>query len=217
MPVLPYCIILTEAQAAPPASGVRGSSIETLIHGGLRCFYSRLDDFSLASAPDLKHEALRFDAIIRELLAQTAVIPFRFPTLLACANELKKFVLANATRYAAALKRLCDVVQMELRIEHAGLAPTAGDSGTAYLAVRAAAARAVSGQADQARASASELIREWRTRNVARGLRCYALVPRNQVAEFQTRMRSLSTREDVTIVVSGPWPAVEFLDDSAQS
>ncbi len=215
MPLLPYCIIPADAEADLPAVGVRESAVEVLAVDRLRCLYSVLPDFSLVSAPDLQREALRFDAVIRELLAKTAVIPFRFPTLLGTADELRGFMAEHLHQYSAAIKRLADGVQMELRIEHASFA-TAADSGAAYLQARATATRALSQTAEHARAAAGGLMREWLTRNTARGLRCYALVPRELTAEFQTRMRSLSTPEGVTIVVSGPWPAAEFLDDTAQ-
>ncbi len=215
MPVLPYCIIAADADAAPATRGVRESAVESLIEDGLRCFYSVLSDLSLASAPDLKDAALRFDGLVRALLAETAVIPFRFPTMLATVEELREFMAENAARYSAALQRLGGVVQMELRIEHTRPSARA-DSGTGYLKARAVRAHALSEQADLVRASARDLIRDWRTRNVPRGLRCYVLVPRDRVAEFQARMGSLSTREDVKIVVSGPWPAAEFLDETTQ-
>ncbi len=217
MPILPYCITLADAEVAAAATGVRGSSVETLAEYGLRCFYAVLADFSLASAADLKDEALRFDAVVREVLAQTAVIPFRFPTLLATLDELREFMEANAAPYSATLKRLAGLVQMELRIEHASLASTPSQSGTAYLEARGAAARLMSQQAEHARSIAGDLIRDWRTRNSPRGLRCYALIARDAIADFQARMRSLSAREGVTIVVSGPWPAAEFFHDPAQS
>jgi hypothetical protein len=217
VPVLPYCIILAGAEVEPPATGVRESAVEDLVEDGVRCFYSVVSDFSLSSAPELKSDALRFDAVVRQLLANTAVIPFRFPTLLVSAGELRDFASAHAAQYAATLNRLKDLVQMELRIEHASLVSALVGSGTAYLQSRARATRALSEAADYVRTTASDLIRDWRTRKVARGLRCYALVPRDRVAEYQARMRSLSTPDGVTIVVSGPWPASEFFHDTTQS
>ncbi len=217
MPILPYCIIPADVEIAASTTGVCGSRVEELVEDGLRCFYAVLADLSVASTTDLKDEALRFDAVVREILAQTAVIPFRFPTLLGTLDELRAFIVENAAPYSATLKRLASLVQMELRIEHASLGPAPSESGTAYLEARAAAARAMSEQAEHARTIAGNLIRDWHTRSLPHGLRCYALVPRDQIAEFQARMRSLSAREGVTIVVSGPWPAAEFFHDAAQS
>jgi hypothetical protein len=217
VPVLPYCIILAEGEVTVPASGVGGSQIEALLECGLRCFYSVLSDLPLASAAALKNGALRFDGVVRGVLQQTAVIPFRFPTLLVNGDELRKFMADKAAEYIPALNRLAGVVQLELRIERASLAPTAMNSGKVYLESRAAEIRTVSEQAGQARAAAGDLVREWRTRDIPRGLRCYALVARDRASEFLERMRSLSTPEDVTIAVSGPWPATEFFDGTAQS
>jgi hypothetical protein len=146
------------------------------------------------------------------IFAQAAVIPFRFPTTLESEQELRTFLAAGAAGYLEALARLRDLIQMELRISVAPAASSSPSSGREYLQAREARARALADGAAAARAASRQLLQDWRARESRSGLRCYALVRRANVGEFEDLMRALVPPQGVTMVVSGPWPATEFLE-----
>src|SRR5213078_4246868 len=65
----------------------------------------------------IRESALEFHRTVQELFRQAAVVPFRFPTILADENEISAFLAKHSSEYESALLRLRDAVQMEIRIE----------------------------------------------------------------------------------------------------
>jgi len=208
VPLLAYCMLLAPLPAELPATGVRGSTLEELQEAELRAVYSRIE-----CAPDerwTRDDALAFHAVLRRLFERAAIVPFRFPTVLRDELELREYVRKSAPEHVAALARLADTVQMEIKIESSkSTAP--GMTGAQYLRARGAERERVEATAAAARAALGELAREWRERESGDGMRCFALVARSQAADFQRRAAALVLAEGVTVVVSGPWPAMEFL------
>jgi hypothetical protein len=204
--------------AAPvtvPPRGVRDAAVESLFEAGIRCIVSQLD---LSSSPQpaqqlQKEDALQLHHVVSTLFQQAAVIPFRFPTLLP-ESELREFVKQNSAVYREALSRLREMVQMELRITSKQGPPVAPASGTEYLQALQASTRAADNAADAARNLSRSLAQDWRERPLGQGLRCYALVRRQDVEAFREKMRSLPIGDMVTATINGPWPATEFLEQS---
>jgi gas vesicle protein GvpL/GvpF len=207
--MLLYCMTEADAAVGTLSPGVREAEMESLAEHGVRCFYSRVEDLG-ANAESFRADALRFHAVLREILDRAAVAPFRFPTLLESEGELREFLAGEAPAYVQDLQRLRGMVQMEVRIRPDATLPDT-QSGKEYMEGRAAETRTLNVRADAVRAAAKELITEWHTRRESGGLRCYALIPREQVADFEQRVRALSPVEGASIMVSGPWPASEFL------
>ena len=211
MSILLYC--MTEVDSAseiatlPPGMGE--APVESLAEGGVRCFYSRVEDL-LANADSFRAEALRFHAVLREILGHVTVLPFRFPTLLQTDSEFGEFLASQAPAYLEDLRRLRGMIQMEIRISTEVDRPDP-QSGKQYMEARAAQARALDAHAGTALAAARDLITQWRARSEPGGLRCYALVRREQTAAFEERMRLLTPLQNGRMVVSGPWPPSEFL------
>jgi hypothetical protein len=212
MPLLPYCVVLSDAAVVEPACGVHEAQVEWLDESALRCFFSRLGTFAAGSAEALKEDALRFHSVLHGIFTQAAVIPFRFPTTLESEQELRRFLNAGASSYREALIRLRDLVQMELRVSIFRAESTTPSSGREYLLARQAQARLLAEGAAAAQAIARGLIQDWREHESKSALRCYALVPRADIGEFESRMRALDLPKGVRMVVSGPWPATEFLE-----
>jgi hypothetical protein len=205
-------MVQPQANVVAPARGVRDAQVEWLVESAVRCFFSCLEgSYASGSADTLKEDALRFHSVLHAIFAQAAVIPFRFPTVLE-PDELRRFLAEGAAGYPDRLARLRDVVQMELRISSSAAAIASPPSGREYLLRRQAQAQAMAEAAAASRSAAGHLIQDWRERETRSGLRCYALVPRAEIGEFQARMGTLGALEGVTMVVSGPWPATEFLE-----
>lgn len=215
MPLLLYGMTEAGTSVGQLSPGVRGATVESLAECGLRCFYSMVEE-PAADAERFRDDALQFHAVLREILDRAAVAPFRFPTLLALEAEVRDFLVHHAAEFVPDLRRLQGMVQMELRIPP-GPKPAGPQSGKEYLEGLAREERRLREHADRAQASTQEMVVEWRQRRASGGLRCYALIRREQVPEFEQRLRALSPVEGASMIVSGPWPATEFLHVPNQS
>jgi Gas vesicle synthesis protein GvpL/GvpF len=209
--MLLYCMteVVDASYLEALSPGVAGAVIESLAEAGVRCFYSRVESVG-GNAERFRSEAQQFHAVLRQVLDHAALVPFRFPTLVETEQDVYEFLAAHAAAYLEDLKRLRGRVQMEIRIR-VDLQAAAPPSGKAYMECRVAQRRALEGHAEAVLAAIGELITQWQVRNDGDGLRCYALLPRERVATFEERMRRLSPVQGATLMVSGPWPASEFL------
>ena len=199
--LLLYCMAEVKADPPIPPRGVRSAAVEGVQHGPLVCYLSRYESFPGGSAEELKQDALDFHWTINHVFEKQAVIPFRFPTLLATESDLTNFLTRKSSAYAADLQRLRDLVQMEVRVTLPAEAP-ASDTGTAYLKAKFDAAQKATELENLVRSAVQA---EWRQR----GNRHFALIPRGAVAEFRDKIADLG---QASLRVSGPWPPSEFVN-----
>ncbi|HET7441661.1 MAG TPA: GvpL/GvpF family gas vesicle protein, partial [Terriglobales bacterium] len=61
--------------------------------------------------------------------------------------------------------------------------------------------------------AAEEWIEDWKEREVAGGIRGYALIARASTQAFLEKMGRVSLPKDLQARVSGPWPATQFLKE----
>lgn len=176
---------------------------------GLRCFYS---EFHKRPENFAQQDALKFYATVQAVFAKVAVVPFRFPTVLETKPQLAEFLDQKAQEYRAALERLRIFVQMELRIAPAASEETRSASGKEYMTRRLKNKKALESIASAARSAVAGIHADWRQQETRDGLRCYALVARDAVEQFQEKAKALRPAEDVRVVISGPWPATEFIE-----
>ena len=148
MPLLPYCIVNSEANVKPPDAGVRGGVLQSLEEGGLRCFFSEVEGAPKTSE-EVRADALSFQETVQNIFAQATVIPFRFVTLLEGEEELHDFLEDHAEQYGEALDRLQGLEQYEMRMKQA-VVPDAGEpeTGAEYLKKKLAASAAVGKASD---------------------------------------------------------------------
>jgi hypothetical protein len=224
--LLPYCVAETDApglaKLALPA-GFRGAAVRTVEHAGLRCFVSEVGEppekFS-------REDALAFHRVVRAVFNQAAVIPFRFPTFIPNEDELDAFLDPHAAEYREELQRLREFVQMEIHINlpapagGAKGAKPAGEpgAGAEYLHERAEERAAMTKTIEAAQVAIGDKAHGWHVRETGHGWRVVALVARSDVEEFRARAAKIDAKagskaeSPYKIVVSGPWPAVEFMD-----
>ena len=69
--MLLYCMTEAESAAGLLPPGVREAAVESLAGGGVRCFYSRVEGLS-ANAEAFRADALRFHAVLRQILVRAA-------------------------------------------------------------------------------------------------------------------------------------------------
>ena len=202
MAVLPYCAILTALKIAMPSVGVNSERVESLKVEALRVFYSDFDDSALA--PDVfRQSALEFHRVIASIFRQTAVVPFRFPTLLNSREELEAHLRTNSQKYQSFLEKTRDAVQMEVApISPPPVESEQEKSGTEYLREKQQRSRAVKELSELVLGKCKELVLESKTGDS----RVYLLVARGRIDALRERLKDL---QDIRI--SGPWPAAEFL------
>ena len=83
MACLLYCVTQPDP-AVNVTTGVCDAAVQSREMLGVRVYWSNIDDpgSCLGEAEALKEAALQFHQVLREVLAVTTPIPFRFPTLL---------------------------------------------------------------------------------------------------------------------------------------
>jgi Gas vesicle synthesis protein GvpL/GvpF len=221
MPVLAYC--LSELQSiAIPEKGVGELAVESLEQDGIRCFFSRSNSRDQILGPPARATALAFHNVITSVFRQVAVIPFRFPTILEDEAELRSHLTQQESTYREALMRLRNLVQMELHLlpkptfqEKQGTEEMPANlTGTGYLRARQVEQRKLAELSAALRQSGGSLIRDWRERPSAHGLRCFSLIERQSVGHFNDLIMTTQVAPELSARVSGPWPASEFIEQS---
>ena len=211
MPVLPYCILLSKSSVAIPPTGVRDGGIQQLTQGSLLALYSHIEKTDI-SAANFQQTALHFHEVVSAVFRHSAVVPFRFPTWLS-EPELGAHLGEQSARYEDFLTRHADHVQMEIRIDLASNeASQPASSGTEHLRKRATQSRELHSEKEKLKELLSAEVIEWRERELPTGLRMYALVERNRIASFREKLSG----RDPTLSHSGPWPAMEFLEQQTR-
>lgn len=200
-----------------PLTGVSGAAVEAVEAGGVRCFFSLVADENSSTRP--QDAALSFHRVLQEIFARTAILPFRFPTILEGEPELISHIQEHAAEYRSALARLRDLVQMEIRISSDGLKQSKKKeeekaSGTEYLLNRLAERRKLESAAENVRNDAASLLRGWRQRESGAGLRCFMLLRRGEIAQLRSALSRVQISPDLAVRVSGPWPATEFVKEA---
>ena len=215
MSVVPYCIVEASGQIAAPESGVSEARVLSLESKELRGFYSELPALA-PGAQVLQSEAVRFHRVISAIFSQAAVVQFRFPTLLESAHELREHLERHAAQYRDFLVRVRDLLQMEIRVALPASDSSAA-SGREYLVNKQMTGKSVDEYAQKLFSTAADLIREWKVRRTQTGIRCYALIARRDAMAFRQRIQPVLSSTIGSGLVSGPWPATEFLDATLES
>lgn len=209
MPLLLYCVA-DAGTSLNGQTGVAGSSVERLKHSDFAVFYSQSSTADAWLQTPIKDAARQFHKVHHSLFLSSPIVPFRFPTILESEVELREHLNQHAAEYQELLCRFADMVQMDIAFTRPP-APVAG-SGTEYLRERQRLAGSLEQAAAQLRLAAGTLVQDWRRRSVFTGLRCFALLERKRVDQFNERIKSVSLPPGVSARVSGPWPVAEFLE-----
>ena len=226
MPLLAYCITETAAVALIQNTGVNDCPIESVEHDGLRCFVSESADTVQLPTGSIRDVALVFHRVLEGIFQQAAIIPFRFPTILAGEAEVIAYLREHSAEYHAALTRFRDMVQMEIRIELKdsrfpgklaestfGQGHDAKPSGTEYLRKIQGRRERLEIAAKKFQQACARLTKAWRQRDSIEGMRCFLLIERASVKEFQGELQGVEVGTGLVARLSGPWPASQFLKE----
>lgn len=215
MPALLYCVTQPDP-AANVAIGVCDAAVQSRIMLGVRVYWTDVADVeSCLGQPDaMKTAALQFHQVLREVLAITTPIPFRFPTLLESSDAMEQHLASEEALYREALARVENAVQYEIVAtwsdeQQADLATPV--SGREYLKRRQHEASRVAAVENKLKSVTAESVREWRVRPQRKAYRWFALVPRECRERFIASLRSAGGSEGVRLRLSGPWPPGEFV------
>jgi|SRR5689334_16239208 len=204
MYLLAYCIVLDDGSATLPRQGVLSTKVDVVGESGLSALCSEMERSSI-SANNFQQAALEFHRVLREVFAQTAVVPFRFPTWLS-PEEMSAHLQKESLRYKTFLVEHADHVQMEVRVMRQESAIQKGTTGSEHLRARAAQLRKVNEQASEIKNLVGDNALQWREQETPDGVRLYALVSRASIEDFREKLKRAS------LPVTGPWPATEFFN-----
>jgi hypothetical protein len=215
MPTLLYCVTQPNSEVKVSA-GVCEAAVQSREALGARLYWSNIDDpeTCLGAAESLKAAALQFHQVLREVLAVTTPIPFRFPTMLESEESFEKHLADEQEMYREALTRLENTLQYEIvgtwtDEQEADFAKPV--TGREYLQRRQQATGRVSAVEGKLKSVTAELVREWRGRQERKTHRWFALVPRENRERFLASLRSAGGSEGIRLRLSGPWPPSEFV------
>lgn len=219
MPALLYCVTLP-APTVDVQRGVCDAAVESRELLGVRIYWSTIGDVEacLGSPEVMKQSALQFHQVLRQILAVTTPIPFRFPTLLDSSDNLEQHLAAEQELYCDALARVENAVQYE--VVATWTSDTAADtsapvSGREYLKRRQEATGRIAAVENKLKSVTGDSVREWRGRQERKTYRWFALVPRDCRERFLVSLRSAGGSEGVRLRLSGPWPPSEFVTAKA--
>ena len=183
---------------------------------GVRVYWSTVQDVEacLGTPEALKQAAVQVHHVLREILAVTTPIPFRFPTLSESDAALEEHLAPEQELYRDALARVDNAVQYEIvaswaEEQQADLATPV--SGREYLKRRREAASRTTAVEGKLKSVTAGSVREWRARQERKTHRWFALVPRECRERFLASLRGAAPSEGVRLRLSGPWPPSEFI------
>ena len=209
--MLAYCIADQQKQIDIPDTGVEGAPIRWIDMAVLRCFVS---DFGAQMPRERVPDMVKvFNEVLQRIFAQTAVIPFRFPTIVESEAALREFVESRSAEYRSALHRLRDKVQMDVRIimkpDQAERSPR---SGKAYLQQRSALHREAQSILEEFRRVSHSVAEEWAQGDAPGGIRAFALIERSSLPIFLEKIAKVLVPAGISARVTGPWPPSEFME-----
>jgi len=210
--VLVYCIAEQQSRLDLPSEGVDGASVYGVDIDPLRCFVSALGArMPYDPVPEMVKQ---FNRVLQRIFSQTAIIPFRFPTIIETEDVLRQFVEPRSAEYVNALHRLRNKVQLDVRITQApGGAPEGPvQSGKSYLQERQARYGEVQSTLERFRSASGSLAEGWVERDTPAGIRGFALVDRSSLDAFLHTIAGVLTPAGVSARVTGPWPPSEFVE-----
>jgi hypothetical protein len=216
MSLLLYCVAKPGDLLNVSPSGVADIPLSRLDYSDLAIFFSQ----SSASEPwlrtPLRASALQFHRVLLDIFKSTAIIPFRFPTILEDRNALTEHIDHHADEYDALLQKFANKAQLELRVSFASTDTLGSGSGTEFLRERQKRQKALEKFSAALELTTNAAGAEWRARRLSSGFRGFVLLERRQAAEFKHAVADIPVPLELDARLSGPWPVTEFLELSSE-
>jgi hypothetical protein len=228
--VLCVYAIVSRSRQAPGTTGLTGERLRRITVAGLDAIVGRMSRVPAARAATLR----RYDAIERALARRhPAILPARFGTAVADADELALRLRPGRDALRDALRLVRGRVQMTIRLfepadrtigrgararsarARSPRASALATTGVEYLKGRAAdlARQRELPELAPLRMAVAKWVRAERTERHERGRvigSAYHLIPRGAAVAYQRAIGRAALDEGVTTIVSGPWPPYAF-------
>jgi len=219
-----YCIASTPVELDPSLIGVGGGAAEQLIVDGLSVVASKFDTDRVSVS---RENILRHEAIVRNVLAMTTPLPFRFGTLVTEAG-LRSYVTSRKAALQDRLEVVKDSVEMSIKVIWQSTDDDESPATTEDLGVGAAflVAKRQELFGDERLVKRSQEIADWlsgRIKSLVKKenisvhpkqklvLAGAYLIQRAIQAQFRTRVEELAVeRPELHFLTSGPWPPYTF-------
>lgn len=215
MACLLYCVTHPGPEVKV-SGGVCEAPVQSREMLGVRLYWSNLDDpeSCLGAAESLKKTAVQFHQVLREVLAVTTPIPFRFPTLIEREEAFEEHLSSEQELYRDALVRVGNALQYEIvgtwtDDQEADFSKPV--TGKEYLQRRQQVSGRVSAVESKLKGVTADSVQEWRGRQERKTHRWFALVPRENREKFLAALRTAGGSEGIRLRLSGPWPPSEFV------
>lgn len=218
------CLLYCVTHPSPEVRVTGGVCETSVLSGellGVRLYWSKVEDpeACLGAAETLKKAAVQFHQVLREVLAATTPIPFRFPTLLESEEVFEEHLSAEQELYREALGRVGNALQYEIvgtwtDDQEADFSKPV--TGKEYLLRRQQASGRVSAVENKLKSVTADSVREWRGRQERKTHRWFALVPREKREKFLAALRTAGGSEGIRLRLSGPWPPSEFVQPRSE-
>ena len=224
MKYLLYCVFRNSSPWRPKTlPGVEAQPVFLVGKNGLSAAVSRISGSDPAPAVS---RILAYHKVIESIHRRRAVIPLRYGSLLEQESQIVEYLEERRQQYEALLQELEGRVEMGIRVlfdKAECRMPVAEGSGAAYLAAqRDRYAR------DDRLAVEQEMVVE-KTYSLLSGLfvrskaessllagsrllSLHFLVPQKSVRLFRKAFRRLDPGQSVKLLLSGPWPAHNFVE-----
>lgn len=224
MRYLLYCVLSSqENQESQTLMGVDGQPVFLIGNNGLNAAVSKIGHSGLTAN---MHMILAYEKVIESLHRDHTVIPVRYGCLFDEQFQIINLLEERCRRYQTILKELNGCVEMGIRILVSDCGPATRNpqpvtSGRAYLAARSAHYT----QEERFTKEINMAIQRYRNAFAGLFVKCkteghairnplislYFLVPRGLVESFRRVFGQLSTKESPKLLLSGPWPAYNFI------
>ena len=219
-----YCVASTPVELDPSLIGVGGGAAEQLIVDGLSVVASKFDTDRVSVS---RENILRHEAIVRNVLAMTTPLPFRFGTLVTEAG-LRSYVTSRKAALQDRLEVVKDSVEMSIKVIWQSTDDDESPATTEDLGVGAAflVAKRQELFGDERLVKRSQEIADWlsgRIKSLVKKenisvhpkqklvLAGAYLIQRAIQAQFRTRVEELAVeRPELHFLTSGPWPPYTF-------
>lgn len=207
--------ITTSAATRIAPRGIAGERLSRVAAGRVGAIVGDVARLPRPGTATLQH----YDRVVRALWSsRPSLLPARFGTRFADADDLRRVLRARGERLAGDLRRVRGRAQMNIRvlgvppIEASGPPASSGDGGTAYLRGRAAEARRqrhVPGF-DAVRARVARFVRGEEVERWPQGATVYHLVPRAAAGAYRAAVERAAADAGLRVVVTGPHPPYAF-------
>ena len=206
-----YALTDRPGLAPPRRRGLAQAPLDAVVQGAVMAVVTRHEHAPNEPAPDAlwTHER-----VVERLMADRAVLPMRFGTVMADDAALRATLEARHDGFVAALDHVRGRVELGVRAVHAGNGAVEAErppaTGRDYLQVKLGRSRT----ADAIHEPLARLAVESR-RQPARAanevLRAAYLVGIADVPRFRAAVdRLAASRSDVALLCTGPWPPYAF-------